>query len=65
MIRGSVAVILDNDRKVILQRRDRNAPRNANLLTLFGGHREAVESSRNCLIRELKEETSLDMSTLK
>lgn len=52
------------DGKVILQRRTKDAPYGAGLLGIFGGWVEKGETVDECLTREIKEETSLDVSDL-
>ena len=51
--------------KLAVQRRDNKARRAPNLLTFFGGHVEAGESYRAAIKRELSEETSLHVTTLR
>lgn len=53
------------DGKIILQRRTKDAPYGAGLLGIFGGWVEEGESAEECLMREIKEETSLDINSLK
>lgn len=48
----------------VLQRRTDNAPRSPGRLGLFGGGIEAGESPEECIVRELKEETSLEVDKL-
>lgn len=50
--------------ELVLQRRTDDAPLSPNKLGLFGGGIEAGESPHECIIRELNEETSLDVSRL-
>lgn len=52
------------DGKIILQRRTKDAPYGAGLLGIFGGWVEDGETPDKCLIREIKEETSLDVGAL-
>ena len=48
----------------VLQRRTDNSPLSPNKLGLFGGGIEAGESPYECIVRELGEETSLDIGRL-
>lgn len=52
------------DGRVILQRRTKDAPYGAGLLGIFGGWVEEGESVEECLLREIGEETSLNLSEL-
>lgn len=52
------------DGRYVLQRRTKDAPVNAGLLGFFGGHIEAGEKPKEAVVRELNEETSLDVSSL-
>ena len=49
-------LVLSQDRKIVLQRRDAEAPTYPNCLATFGGGIEAGEEPLTALIRELKEE---------
>ncbi len=42
-----------------MQRKDEGAPTAPNLLAMFGGHVEKGETNHQALVRELKEETSI------
>lgn len=52
------------DGKLVLQRRTKDAPYGAGLLGIFGGWVEEGETVDECLIREIKEETSLNTDDL-
>lgn len=52
------------DGRIVLQRRTKDVPYGAGMLGIFGGWVEEGETVRECLIREIKEETSLDVDTL-
>jgi 8-oxo-dGTP pyrophosphatase MutT (NUDIX family) len=52
------------DGRIILQRRTKDAPYGAGLLGIFGGWVEEGETVDECLIREIKEETSLNVEAL-
>ena len=52
------------DGKVVLQRRTKDAPYGAGLLGIFGGWVEEGETVDECLMREIKEETSLNTDDL-
>ncbi len=58
-ITSSGAILVLNDGKLVLQRRDSQAPTDANMLCTFGGHTEGGEKARETFIRELHEETDL------
>jgi len=53
------------DGRIALQRRTQDAPYGAGLLGIFGGWVEANETVDECLLREIKEETSLNIAVLK
>jgi 8-oxo-dGTP pyrophosphatase MutT (NUDIX family) len=53
------------DGRIVFQRRDNNTPISPGLLGFFGGHVEKDESHDEAMIRELTEETSLDIHSLK
>lgn len=46
----------------VFQRRDCNAPTSPNLLAFFGGKAVKAEDPRDAALRELSEETSLDVT---
>lgn len=50
--------------EVAMQRRDYNTPHAPGMLGFFGGHIEANEKPFAAAIRELSEETSLDVGSL-
>lgn len=52
------------DGRIALQRRTQDAPYGASLLGIFGGWVEPNETVDECLIREIKEETSLNIMEL-
>lgn len=52
------------DGKLVLQRRTKDAPYGPGLLGIFGGGVEDGETADECLMRELKEEVSLDVNDL-
>lgn len=55
-------ILLTNDKKIILQRRDKKKSiDNPNKLSVFGGRSEGKETPIQCAVRELKEETTLDV----
>lgn len=55
-----VGAIIENDKKdILLQKRDNKAPTFKNCWTLFGGKVEKGESAKKALLRELEEEISL------
>ncbi len=49
------------DGKGSFQRRTDDAPVSPGLLSFFGGHIEAGETSHDAIVREINEETSLDL----
>lgn len=59
-----VAVVFTFNGKLIMQRRDKDAPNNPNMLGFFGGLVEKGEESRDAIKREIAEETSLDSDSL-
>jgi len=52
------------DGNLVLQRRSDDAPYGAGLLGIFGGWVEENETPEQCLVRELREETSLNTDKL-
>lgn len=52
------------DGRYVFQRRTKDAPVNAGLLGFFGGHIEIGEKPEEAVVRELNEETSLDVLIL-
>jgi len=65
MIRCAGAILILDDGKLVVQRRDSMAPISPDKLNLFGGHFEEHETPHQALIRELGEETSLPIKELK
>ncbi|MFT4416773.1 NUDIX domain-containing protein [Fredinandcohnia humi] len=57
---GVAAVILDNENRVLLQKRA-----DVGLWGLPSGHVEKGETVRDAVIREIKEETNLDIEVIK
>ena len=52
--------------KVILQKRDNNPNiLNSGMITLFGGRVEKLETTEDCLKREIKEEVSINIINFK
>ena len=64
MRRGSAALLVLPDGRVVLQRRTEDAPRAPGLLGLFGGQMEEGETPESVVRRELGEETSLPCAEL-
>lgn len=62
---SSVGVILNNEEKILLLKRNNNTNWMPNKWSLVGGKKELNESSDDCIKRECKEETNLDVSTCK
>ena len=59
------AIIWNPDtRKILLQKRDRGAPLNPNMWSLFGGSGEDGEEPSMALVRELREELSVTIDPL-
>lgn len=63
MIKVTLAIITDNDNRVFLQHRDGNAPTNPNKWGLWGGRIEGNETPEEALVRELKEEITIDIKS--
>lgn len=55
-------LVLSQDKKIVLQLRDADAPTFPNHLATFGGGIEEGESPLDALVRELKEELGADVS---
>ena len=60
----AVALLKLPDGKLVFQQRTTDAPINAGLLGVLGGHVEQGESNLEAVRRELSEETSLDVNSL-
>lgn len=60
---GVKAVIVDNNRLLMIRRR-KNDPHNADMWDLPGGRIEIAEDPRTGLVRETKEETNLDIKLI-
>lgn len=60
----SIVQFILPDGKIVLQRRDEDIKISPGLLGLFGGHVEAGESPSDALLREISEETSLNVDNL-
>lgn len=58
------AVVLDNDRRVLILQRNADEDVFPNLWELPSGKRETFESSNDSLLREVKEETNLAVKVL-
>lgn len=64
MVEIAIAILRLPDGRIVLQRRDQEAPIFAGMLGFFGGHAEPEDAdSKQTIIRELGEETSLDIDT--
>jgi 8-oxo-dGTP pyrophosphatase MutT (NUDIX family) len=64
-VKSSALIVLELPTgELVLQRRTDNAPLGPGKLGLFGGGIEAGESPYECIVRELGEETSLDVGRL-
>lgn len=61
----SIILLTLPDGRIVLQRRGKEAPRSPNMLGFFGGHVEEGESYDDAMARELGEETSLDLHSLR
>lgn len=57
---GAVAVLLDGDGRVLLERRS-----DSGLWGLVGGGLDEGESLRDCLLREVREETGLEVTDVR
>lgn len=55
--RFATVLLVDDDGRVLLQERDQDAPRAANLWGMVGGHVEEGEDLDAAVYRELAEET--------
>lgn len=60
----SIVQFILPDGRLVLQRRDEGIKISPGLLGLFGGHVEVGESPADALLREISEETSLNVSDL-
>lgn len=50
------------NKKLVVQRRDNNAPTSPNMIGFFGGNIEPGESPEEAMIREIGEETNLQLT---
>lgn len=64
MVEIVIAVLRLPDTRVVLQRRDKRAQVSPGKLGFFGGHVESMETPDQAIMRELSEETSLDVPSL-
>lgn len=62
MKRVALFIGLSQEGKILLQHKTIDAPINANLWVLFGGHVEEGEEPKNTIIREMKEELGISIS---
>ena len=65
LTKNAVAVIVNNDNRILLLKRGPNAPWQPNKWSLVGGGVENGETSKEAVLREIKEETELDVEILK
>ena len=66
MKKWSGALLIGESGKVILQKRDNNPNiLNSGMITLFGGRVEKLETTEDCLKREIKEEVSINIINFK
>ena len=63
--RGAGIILIDNQRKVLLQYRDKNNRWNQNTWSEFGGQIEKNETPEEAVKRELKEEIGIELTNLK
>lgn len=61
MIKSAGALIINNKKVLMLLRDDRSDIPNSNCWSLIGGEIEEGENETNALIREIKEESSMDI----
>lgn len=64
MVHISAILLTLPDGKIVFQRRGKDASVSPGLLGFFGGHVEEGETYDEAMIRELGEETSLDINAL-
>ncbi len=57
-------VIINKDNKILILQRNKNEDIFPNMWELPSGKREFLEDSEDCLIREIKEETGLDVNII-
>ncbi|MGH9857981.1 MAG: NUDIX domain-containing protein [Acidobacteriota bacterium] len=65
MIHVSIMLLTLPDGRIVFQRRDGNTHISPHLLGFFGGHVEEGETYDEAMVREMGEETSLDIDSLK
>ena len=63
--RGAGIILIDNQRRVLLQYRDKNNRWNQNTWSEFGGQIEKNETPEEAVKRELKEEIGIELTNLK
>jgi 8-oxo-dGTP diphosphatase len=59
--RLALFVLRDNNGRVVLQHRDKDAPRLPDYWAFFGGHMEKSESPEEAVRREAKEELGIEL----
>ncbi len=65
LTKNAVAVIVNKDNRILLLKRGPNAPWEPNKWSLVGGGVEDGETSKEAVLREIKEETGLNVKLLK
>ena len=63
--RGAGIILIDNQKRVLLQYRDKNNRWNQNTWSEFGGQIEKNETPEEAVKRELKEEIGIELTNLK
>ena len=63
--KGAGVILITNDKKVLLQYRDKNTRWNRDSWSEFGGQIERGETPEKAIRRELKEELGIELTNLK
>ena len=63
--KGAGVILITNDKKVLLQYRDKNSKWNRDSWSEFGGQIERGETPGKAIRRELKEELGVELTNLK
>lgn len=61
--RGSHIIITDSKGRISLQQRDSTTTKSPDTWGLWGGHAEGDEAPAECALRELREETGIEVET--
>lgn len=63
--RVALYILMDKDKRIVLQHRDKNAPTRKNMWALFGGGIDEGETPEQAVRREAKEELGINLKNLR